>query len=57
MIFLKLAFLLILVCSNPVYDAYGKLDDKPGQGILRDGIVGGKFLDAYFGPSTEKMEF
>ena len=57
MIILKLAFLLVLVCSIPVFHAYGQLDDKPPQGIFRDGIVGVKFLDAYFGTSTEKMEF
>ena len=57
MIILKLAFLLVLVCSIPVFHAYGQLDDKPAQGILRDGIVGVKFLDAYFGTSTERMEF
>nr|AIF01657.1 hypothetical protein [uncultured marine thaumarchaeote KM3_14_C04]AIF06045.1 hypothetical protein [uncultured marine thaumarchaeote KM3_18_F10] len=52
----KLAFLLVLVCSIPVFHAYGQLDDKPPQGILRSGIVGVKLLDAYFGTSTEKME-
>ncbi len=57
MIILKLAFLLVLVCSIPVFHAYGQLDDKPPQGVMRDGIVGVKFLDAYFGTSTEKMEF
>ena len=57
MIILKLAFLLVLVCSIPVFHAYGQLADKPAQGILREGIVGVKFLDAYFGTSTERMEF
>ena len=57
MIILKLALLLVLVCSIPVFHAYGQLDDKPPQGILREGIVGVKLLDAYFGTSTEKMEF
>ena len=57
MIILKLAFLLVLVCSIPVFHAYGQLDDKPPQGVMRDGIVGVKFLDAYFGTSTERMEF
>ena len=57
MIILKLAFLLVLVCSIPVFYAYGQLDDKPPQGVMRDGIVGVKFLDAYFGTSTERMEF
>ncbi len=57
MIILKLAFLLVLVCSIPIFHAYGQLDDKPPQGILRDEIVGVKFLDAYFGTSTERMEF
>ena len=57
MIILKLAFLLILVCSIPIFHAYGQLADKPPQGILRDEIVGVKFLDAYFGTSTERMEF
>ena len=57
MIIPKFAFLLVLVCSIPVFHAYGQLDDKPAQGILRDGIVGLKFLDAYFGTSTERMEF
>ena len=57
MIIPKLAFLLVLVCSIPVFHAYGQLDDKPPQGIFREGIVGVKFLDAYFGTSTEKMEF
>jgi hypothetical protein len=57
MSFAKFAFLLVLVCSIPVFHAYGQLDDKPAQGILRSGIVGVKFLDAYFGTSTEKMEF
>ena len=52
----KLVFLLVLVCSIPVFYAYGQLDDKPPQGILRSGIVGVKLLDAYFGTSTEKME-
>nr|AIF08408.1 hypothetical protein [uncultured marine thaumarchaeote KM3_29_B12] len=52
----KLVFLLVLVCSIPVFHAYGQLDDKPPQGILRSGIVGVKLLDAYFGTSTEKME-
>ena len=57
MIIPKFAFLLILVCSIPVFHAYGQLDDKPAQGVLRSGIVGVKLLDAYFGTSTEKMEF
>ncbi len=57
MIILKLAFLLVLVCSIPVFHAYGQLTDKPPQGILRNEIVGVKFLDAYFGTSTERMEF
>ena len=57
MIIPKLAFLLVLVCSIPVFHAYGQLDDKPPQGVMRDGIVGVKFLDAYFGTSTERMEF
>ena len=57
MIIPKLAFLLVLICSIPVFHAYGQLEDKPPQGILRDGIVGVKFLDAYFGTSTERMEF
>ena len=57
MIIPKFAFLLILVCSIPVFHAYGQLDDKPAQGVLRSGIVGAKLLDAYFGTSTEKMEF
>ena len=57
MSFPKFAFLLILVCSIPVFHAYGQLEDKPPQGILRSGIVGVKLLDAYFGTSTEKMEF
>ena len=57
MIILKLAFLLVLVCSIPDFYAYGQLDDKPPQGVMRDGIVGVKFLDAYFGTSTERMEF
>ncbi len=52
----KLVFLLVLVCSIPVFHAYAQLDDKPPQGILRSGIVGVKLLDAYFGTSTEKME-
>ncbi len=56
MSFAKFAFLLVLVCSIPVFYAYGQLDDKPAQGILRSGIVGVKLLDAYFGTSTEKME-
>ena len=57
MIIPKLAFLLVLICSIPVFHAYGQLDDKPAQGVLRSGIVGAKLLDAYFGTSTEKMEF
>ena len=57
MIIPKLAFLLVLVCSIPVFHAYGQFDDKPAQGVLRDGIVGVKFLDAYFGTSSERMEF
>ena len=52
----KLVFLLVLVCSIPVFHAYGQLDDKPPQGVTRAGIVGVKLLDAYFGTSTEKME-
>ena len=56
MSFAKFAFLLVLVCSIPVFYAYGQLDDKPPQGVLRSGIVGVKLLDAYFGTSTEKME-
>ena len=56
MSFTKFAFLLVLVCSIPVFHAYGQLDDKPPQGVLRSGIVGVKLLDAYFGTSTEKME-
>jgi len=52
----KLVFLLVLVCSIPVFHAYGQLDDKPPQGIFRDEIIGVKFLDAYFGTPTEKME-
>jgi len=56
MSFVKFAFLLVLVCSIPVFHAYGQLDDKPPQGVLRSGIVGVKLLDAYFGTSTEKME-
>jgi len=51
----KLVFLLVLVCSIPVFHAYGQLDDKPPQGVTRAGIVGVKLLDAYFGTSTEKM--
>ena len=58
MIILKLAFLLVLVCSIPVFYAYGQLDDQVvPQGIFRNEIVGVKFLDAYFGTSTERMEF
>ena len=58
MIILKLAFLLVLVCSIPVFHAYGQFDDQNlPQGILRGEIVGVKFLDAYFGTSTERMEF
>ena len=56
MSFAKFAFLLVLVCSIPVFYAYGQLDDKPPQGVLRSGIVGVKLLDAYFGTSTEKMQ-
>ena len=56
MIIPKLAFLLVLVCSIPVFHAYGQIDDRPAQGVLREGIVGVKLLDAYFGTSTEKME-
>ena len=56
MSFAKFAFLLVLVCSIPVFHAYGQLDDKPAQGVMRSGIVGVKLLDAYFGTSTEKME-
>ena len=52
MIILKLAFLLVLVCSIPVFHAYGQID-----GYNLQDIVGVKFLDAYFGTSTEKMEF
>jgi len=40
MSFAKFAFLLVLVCSIPVFYAYGQLDDKPAQGVLRSGIVG-----------------
>ena len=40
----KLVFLLVLVCSIPVFHAYAQLDDKPPQGILRSGIVGVKYL-------------
>jgi len=54
--FAKFAFLLVLVCSIPVFHAYGQLDDKPPQGVMRSGIVGVKLLDAYLGTSTEKME-
>jgi len=56
MSFAKFAFLLVLVSSIPVFHAYGQLDDKPPQGVMRSGIVGVKLLDAYFGASTEKME-
>ena len=56
MSFTKFAFLLVLVCSIPVFYAYGQLDDRPPQGIFRDEIIGVKFLDAYFGTPTEKME-
>ena len=31
----KLVFLLVLVCSIPVFHAYAQLDDKPPQGILQ----------------------
>jgi len=53
MSFVKLSFLLVLVCSIPVFYAYGLLDDKPPQGVLRSGIVGVILLDAYFGTSTD----
>jgi len=56
MSFAKFALLLVLVCSIPVFHAYGQLADKPPQGVMREGIIGVKFLDAYFGTSTEKME-
>jgi len=52
----KIAFLLVLVCSIPVFHAYGQLNETPPQGILRPGVVGVKFLDAYFGTSAEKLE-
>ncbi len=52
----KLVFLLVLICSIPVFHAYGQLDDKPSQGILRSGIVGVWLLDAYFRTSTAKMD-
>ena len=48
-------FSIILLCGISVSTAYGEIVGPP-QGILSDTISGVKFLDAYFGNSSEKIE-
>jgi len=52
----KISFLLIIFLVGAfVYDAYGQTVGAP-QGVINKNITGIKFLDAYFGTSTVKME-
>ena len=52
----KISFLLmILLVAAFVSDAAGQFETQP-QGIFNNKITGIKFLDAYFGTSTTKME-
>ena len=52
----KISFLLmILLVGAFASDAAGQIDTQP-QGIFNNKITGIKFLDAYFGTSTTKME-
>ena len=52
----KISFLLmILLVGAFVSDAAGQIETPP-QGIFNNKITGIKFLDAYFGTSTTKME-
>ena len=52
----KISFLLmILLIGAFVSDAAGQIETQP-QGIFNNKITGIKFLDAYFGTSTTKME-
>ena len=52
----KLSFLLIIFLgASFVSDAYGQAVGAP-QGLINTNITGIKFLDAYFGTSTVKME-
>ena len=46
--------MILLVCAF-VSDAAGQIETQP-QGIFNSKITGIKFLDAYFGTSTTKME-
>jgi len=52
----KISFLLmILLVGAFASDAAGQIETQP-QGIFNNKITGVKFLDAYFGTSTTKME-
>ena len=52
----KISFLLIIFLVGAfVFDAYGQTVGAP-QGVINKNITGIKFLDAYFGTSTVKME-
>jgi len=52
----KISFLLmILLVGAFVSDAAGQIETQP-QGVFNSKITGIKFLDAYFGTSTMKME-
>ena len=52
----KISFLLmILLVGAFASDAAGQIETQP-QGIFNNKITGIKFLDAYFGTSTTKME-
>ncbi len=46
--------MILLVCAF-VSDAAGQIETQP-QGIFNSKITGIKFLDAYFGTSSTKME-
>ena len=48
-------FSIILLTGIFVSTAYGEIIGPP-EGVLRDTISGVKFLDAYFGDSSEKIE-
>ena len=52
----KISFLLVIFLVGAfVSDAYGQSVSGP-QGLINTSITGIKFLDAYFGTSTVKME-
>ncbi len=52
----KISYLLVIFLVGAfVSDAYGEVVGAP-QGLINTNITGIKFLDAYFGTSTTKME-